>query len=171
MDRFDQGGKPSSRALLLPPASSFSSVLRSTTPISKLQPGKSDDNVVDVMESYLRRARQGTLMTIAVAAFSAIFNIFLAKRLPMFEGIVLFFHVLGFFSVRPPAMYTDKSFDADAHPGAHPFVGARSKSLAQRRIYPFRELWRLAYHGNRLSSRSAGRILGVHWCRQRCSHE
>lgn len=39
-------------------------------------------------------------MTIAVASFSAVFNIFLAKRLPTFEGIVLFFHILGFFSVR-----------------------------------------------------------------------
>lgn len=39
-------------------------------------------------------------MTIAVAGFSALFNIFLAKRLPTFEGIVLFFHIVGFFAVR-----------------------------------------------------------------------
>lgn len=51
-------------------------------------------------DNCLRFNRQGTLMTIAVASFSAVFNIFLAKRLPTFEGIVLFFHILGFFSVR-----------------------------------------------------------------------
>jgi choline transport protein len=40
--------------------------------------------------------------TIAIAAFAAGFNIFLAKRLPMFEGIVLFVHLLGFFCVLIP---------------------------------------------------------------------
>jgi choline transport protein len=40
--------------------------------------------------------------TIAIAIFAAGFNIFLAKRLPMFEGIVLFAHILGFFCVLIP---------------------------------------------------------------------
>ena len=43
-----------------------------------------------------------TIKTIAIAIFAAGFNIFLAKRLPMFEGIVLFAHLLGFFCVLIP---------------------------------------------------------------------
>jgi choline transport protein len=40
--------------------------------------------------------------TIAIAIFAAGFNIFLAKRLPMFEGIILFAHLLAFFCVLIP---------------------------------------------------------------------
>lgn len=43
-----------------------------------------------------------TDQTIAIALFAAGFNTFLAKRLPMFEGIVLFAHLLGFFCVMIP---------------------------------------------------------------------
>lgn len=42
---------------------------------------------------------QSCLFTIAIALFAAGFNTFLAKRLPMFEGIVLFAHLLGFFVI------------------------------------------------------------------------
>jgi choline transport protein len=72
-----------------------------------------DQVLVELQDNRLRLIRQSTLMTIAVAAFSAAFNIFLAKRLPMFEGIVLFFHVLGFFIVRMKEFATSGSSDAD----------------------------------------------------------
>ena len=41
-------------------------------------------------------------MTIAVALFSIAFNTFAAKRLPLFEGVILFVHVLGFFAILIP---------------------------------------------------------------------
>ena len=34
-------------------------------------------------------------MTIAVALFSVAFNVWGAKRIPAFEGIILFFHIFG----------------------------------------------------------------------------
>ena len=65
-------------------------------------------------------------MTIAVAAFSALFNIVLAKRLPMFEGIVLLFHILGFFAVHIKAVAIDQSCETDSSTGSYPFVGTCS---------------------------------------------
>ncbi|KAM7188891.1 Amino acid/polyamine transporter I [Naviculisporaceae sp. PSN 640] len=44
----------------------------------------------------------GTLLVIAIAAFCILFNTFLAKRLPMIEGMILIFHILGFFAVLVP---------------------------------------------------------------------
>lgn len=41
-------------------------------------------------------------MTFAIAGLAALFNIFLAKRIPVFEGIVLVFHIVGFFAVMIP---------------------------------------------------------------------
>lgn len=45
---------------------------------------------------------QSCLFTIGIALFAALFNAFLAKRLPLFEGVVLFCHLLGFFAVMIP---------------------------------------------------------------------
>jgi choline transport protein len=53
-------------------------------------------------DSYVFERWQGTLLVIAVAAFAIIFNSFLAKRLPIIEGIVLIIHILGFFAVLIP---------------------------------------------------------------------
>lgn len=44
----------------------------------------------------------GTLLAIAVIAFSIIFNTSLASRLPLIEGVVLILHVLGFFAIIIP---------------------------------------------------------------------
>ncbi|KAK5658294.1 hypothetical protein OQA88_2269 [Cercophora sp. LCS_1] len=44
----------------------------------------------------------GTLFVIAISSFCIIFNTFLAKKLPMVEGLILIFHVLGFFAVLIP---------------------------------------------------------------------
>ena len=46
--------------------------------------------------------RHGTLMTFAVAGMGFAFNVFAARRIPIFEGIVLVFHVVGFFAVMIP---------------------------------------------------------------------
>lgn len=41
-------------------------------------------------------------MTIAVVLFAVAFNTFCAKRLPLFEGVILFFHIFGFFAILIP---------------------------------------------------------------------
>ncbi|KAB5555054.1 amino acid permease [Coniochaeta sp. 2T2.1] len=51
---------------------------------------------------YIPQGWHGTLLVIAVTAFCIIFNTFLAKRLPMVEGMVLIIHILGFFAVLIP---------------------------------------------------------------------
>lgn len=38
----------------------------------------------------------------AVCVFALLFNIFAAKRLPLFEGVILFFHIFGFFAINVP---------------------------------------------------------------------
>jgi hypothetical protein len=43
-----------------------------------------------------------TLLIIAVAAVSILFNTFLAKKLPLVEGILLLIHVCGFFAIIIP---------------------------------------------------------------------
>jgi hypothetical protein len=40
-----------------------------------------------------------TIMTIAVALIATAFNTFAARRLPMFEGIILYLHILLWFGV------------------------------------------------------------------------
>jgi len=44
----------------------------------------------------------GTMLVIAIAVFSAIFNTFLAKKLPTVEVIILIIYVLGFFAIIIP---------------------------------------------------------------------
>jgi choline transport protein len=51
---------------------------------------------------YVPHNWHGTLLVIAITGFCIIFNTFLAKRLPMVEGIVLIIHLLGFFAVLIP---------------------------------------------------------------------
>lgn len=41
-------------------------------------------------------------MTMAVGVFAVSFNAFGAKRLPLFEGLILFFFILGFFAICIP---------------------------------------------------------------------
>lgn len=52
--------------------------------------------------SYEYERWHGTLLVIAVACFSIIFNTVAAKQLPMVEGLVLIFHVFGFFAILIP---------------------------------------------------------------------
>ncbi len=51
---------------------------------------------------YVFEAWQGTLLVIAITAFCIVFNTFLAKKLPMVEGLILIIHVIGFFAVLVP---------------------------------------------------------------------
>lgn len=51
---------------------------------------------------YVFENWHGTLLVIAITGFCIIFNTFLAKKLPMVEGLILIFHVLGFFAVLIP---------------------------------------------------------------------
>lgn len=44
----------------------------------------------------------GTLLVIAITAFSILFNTFLAKNLPMVEGLILIIHVVGLFAIIIP---------------------------------------------------------------------
>ena len=44
----------------------------------------------------------GTLMAMAITICVALFNIFLAKHLPLVEGIILWLYVLGFFAILVP---------------------------------------------------------------------
>lgn len=53
-------------------------------------------------DNYVYERWHGTLLTIAVIALCAIFNTFLARRLPFVEGIVLFLHIAGFFAILIP---------------------------------------------------------------------
>lgn len=53
-------------------------------------------------ESYQFERWHGTLLVIAIACFSIIFNTVAAKQLPMVEGLVLILHVFGFFALLIP---------------------------------------------------------------------
>lgn len=48
---------------------------------------------------YVYERWHGTLLTIAVVVFCSLFNTFLAKRLPLVEGIVLILHIVGFVAI------------------------------------------------------------------------
>jgi choline transport protein len=50
-------------------------------------------------DSYVPERWHGTLLVIAVASFSIIFNTLLARKLPLIEGIVLVLHIFGFFAI------------------------------------------------------------------------
>lgn len=54
------------------------------------------------VKDYVWHSYHGTLLTIAVIAFSIVFNTSLATRLPLIEGIVLILHLVGFFAIIIP---------------------------------------------------------------------
>lgn len=62
--------------------------------------------------AYVSERWQGTLLVMAVAAFSIIFNSFLASKLPMVEGLVLILHLVGFFAVLIPLWILAPRFSA-----------------------------------------------------------
>ncbi|KFY43566.1 hypothetical protein V494_01918 [Pseudogymnoascus sp. VKM F-4513 (FW-928)] len=52
--------------------------------------------------SYVFERWQTTLLVIAISFFAIIFNTYLAKKLPLIEGIVLILHICGFFAILIP---------------------------------------------------------------------
>lgn len=50
-------------------------------------------------DTYTPQGWHGTLLTIAVAAFSVLFNTFLARKLPIIESCILVIHVFAFFGI------------------------------------------------------------------------
>ncbi|KAM6513953.1 hypothetical protein FALCPG4_015141 [Fusarium falciforme] len=48
---------------------------------------------------YVPEAWHGTLLTVAVAAFSVLFNTVLARKLPLIEALVLIIHIFAFFGI------------------------------------------------------------------------
>ncbi|GAB7351785.1 hypothetical protein MBLNU459_g2359t1 [Dothideomycetes sp. NU459] len=54
------------------------------------------------VEGYVWKDYHGTLLTIAVISTAAVFNLFLAKQLPLLEGILLILHIVGFFAIIIP---------------------------------------------------------------------
>ncbi|KAL3703931.1 hypothetical protein TMatcc_009621 [Talaromyces marneffei ATCC 18224] len=53
-------------------------------------------------ETYVFQRWHGTLLVIAITAFSIFFNTFLAKRLPMVEALILILHIVGLFAIIIP---------------------------------------------------------------------
>lgn len=54
------------------------------------------------VSTYEPQPWHGTLIVIAVVCFTVSFNTFLAKRLPLVEGMMLMLHVVGLFAVMIP---------------------------------------------------------------------
>lgn len=52
--------------------------------------------------SYDFQRWHGTLLVIAISFFAIIFNTYLAKKLPLVEGIILLLHICGFFAILVP---------------------------------------------------------------------
>ena len=52
--------------------------------------------------SYIFERWHGTLLIIAISFFAIIFNTYLAKRLPLVEGVILILHICGFFAILIP---------------------------------------------------------------------
>ncbi|MCJ1322631.1 hypothetical protein MMC15_007980 [Xylographa vitiligo] len=55
--------------------------------------------LVLIYPNYIFEPYQGTLLCIAVASFSILFNSYLAKKLPLVEGFVLFVHIFGLLAI------------------------------------------------------------------------
>ncbi|OCK76744.1 putative GABA permease [Lepidopterella palustris CBS 459.81] len=52
--------------------------------------------------TYVFERWHGTMLVIAISTFAILFNTFLAKKLPLVEGLVLVLHVLGLFAIIIP---------------------------------------------------------------------
>ncbi|RMD41004.1 hypothetical protein DV735_g4103, partial [Chaetothyriales sp. CBS 134920] len=58
--------------------------------------------VLNYPDTYLYKRWHGTLMAIAITILVALFNIFMAKHLPLIEGVILVLHIAGFFAILIP---------------------------------------------------------------------
>lgn len=64
-----------------------------------LSGGQVQDLIILNDPNYTPERWHGTLLIIAVATFSIIYNTLLARKLPLVEGTVLVLHIFGFFAV------------------------------------------------------------------------
>lgn len=58
----------------------------------------------DSIDTYTPEAWHGTLLVIAVILRAFVFNIFLATKLPLVEGLVFVVHVCGLFAIIVPLL-------------------------------------------------------------------
>lgn len=58
------------------------------------------------VEGYVWEQYHGTLLTIAVVLFAAVFNTFFAAKLPLIEAAILFLHFCGLFAIIIPLWVT-----------------------------------------------------------------
>ncbi|KAL8824834.1 MAG: hypothetical protein Q9191_004789 [Dirinaria sp. TL-2023a] len=52
--------------------------------------------------TYVFERWHGTMLVIAITSFAILFNTFLAKKLPMVEGLILIIHIVGLFAIVIP---------------------------------------------------------------------
>lgn len=62
--------------------------------------------------NYKPQRYQGTLLCWAVIAVAVFINTIVSSLLPMIEGLILIVHVLGFFAVLIPLIYTSRHVTA-----------------------------------------------------------
>ncbi|KAF2004743.1 amino acid transporter [Amniculicola lignicola CBS 123094] len=67
--------------------------------IAYLAGGQIQGLIVINNPEYVPERWHATLLVIAVASFSIIFNTLLARKLPLIEGVVLVLHIFGFFAI------------------------------------------------------------------------
>ncbi len=58
--------------------------------------------ILNYPDTYQPQRWHGTLMAMGISVCVALFNIFLAKHLPLVEGIILVLHLAGFFAIMVP---------------------------------------------------------------------
>lgn len=63
--------------------------------------------------NYVYEGWHGTLLVIAVTVFCILFNVFLAKRLPFVEGVLLVIYIVGFFVIIIPLWVLAPRSDAE----------------------------------------------------------
>lgn len=89
--------------------------------------------------------RHVTLMTISVALLATAFNTFAARRMPMFEGMILYLHIILWFGVSctlysHPRIRTDMN-SSTFRPGSLHLKYPPLKSLANSKIGADGQLW------------------------------
>lgn len=55
--------------------------------------------VLNHLDTYTFERWHGTLLVIGIAIICCVFNTLLARRLPMFEGLAVILHIMGFFAI------------------------------------------------------------------------
>lgn len=92
----------------------------------------------------LTLSRQGTLMTMAIVVFSLFFNTIGAKHLPLFESLILFLHVFGFFAIIIPLWVLAPKVSHLVHVGrGSRYLTTALSGTCEGGLHQLLELWRL----------------------------